>query len=174
MDYVLDFNYNCSLNEEIYDNYGNVSHVRIDDKNFVNDKSLSPSKIIKNVSNNYIGKSFCIKESNQVINIGKDFPGEYAYSKSTCSLSKGRKILKSKILNNIDEIILNAKNRNYSSNKKTKHVKDGKYGFYKYDTLFSINKLNEEKFYTGKIVIRNDINGKKYLYDIISIKEKIN
>lgn len=68
-------------------------------------------------------------------------------------------------------IISNVTNREYSNYKKEKHVKDAKYGFYKYDTKFSFEQNYKEQVYTGTVLIRNDTNGKKYLYDILNIKK---
>lgn len=47
---------------------------------------------------------------------------------------------------------------------------DVKYSFYKYDTTFSFDYNGNEKVYTGAVLIRNDANGGKYLYDIKSQK----
>ena len=69
------------------------------------------------------------------------------------------------------ELISNVTNREYSNYKKEKHVKDAKYGFYKYDTKFSFEQNYKEQVYTGTVLIRNDANGKKYLYDILNIKK---
>ncbi len=171
MDYVCEDLFSLEVHEEVYDNYGNVSHVRLDSDILYNDKETSISKLMKRYSTLFVGKCFSIKESGQSINVGKDFPGEFAYSKSSLVLSKSKKLIKGKLLNNIDEIILNATNRMYSNDHKPKHVRDAKYGFYKYDTSFSLYFGLEERFYTGKIVIRNDEDGKKYLYAIAFQKQ---
>lgn len=49
---------------------------------------------------------------------------------------------------------------------------DVKYSFYKYDTTFSFDYNGNEKVYTGAVLIRNDANGGKYLYDIKSQKNQ--
>ena len=66
------------------------------------------------------------------------------------------------------ELISNVTNREYSNYKKEKHVKDAKYGFYKYDTKFSFEQNYKEQVYTGTVLIRNDANGKN-IYMILQI-----
>lgn len=64
-----------------------------------------------------------------------------------------------------------AANRRWRKNKKKKHERDAKYGFYKYRTRFAIkNGSNVYEAYNSTIVIRNDEDGKKYFYDITKIK----
>ncbi len=169
MNYEINLKFtNYKVSEEIYDIYGNFSYVKIEEKDFTyENKNISINKTIKNFSEKFVGNSYNIKESNQKIYIAKDFPREYAYSKSTMSLNKEKKLIKIKLLNNLDEIINNLSDKVYSNDHKEKHKEDAKYGFYKYNALFEINK----DMYSGTIVIRNDTNKKKYLYDIISIKK---
>ena len=62
---------------------------------------------------------------------------------------------------------------------KTKHShnKDTKYGMYRYRTRFGFPVKNHaggtvgSHIYTAKITIRNSSDGRKYLYDIVSIKK---
>ena len=80
---------------------------------------------------------------------------------------------------NIKEIIEIATNRKWE---KTKHSsnKDSKYGIYKYNTFFgypvkdSDGNIVGANIYKAKLVIRNASDGKKYLYDIVSIKKDTN
>lgn len=66
--------------------------------------------------------------------------------------------------------IFEGRNRQNSENILIVTDKDAKYGFYKYDTAFSFYHNGSEKIYTGVVLIRNDANGKKYLYDILNIR----
>lgn len=61
---------------------------------------------------------------------------------------------------------------------KTKHIanKDAKYGVYRYSTAFAFpvkqnNKITNIKSFDAELVILNSSDGKKYLYDIVNIKE---
>ena len=73
-----------------------------------------------------------------------------------------------------------ATDRKWKKNIKPKHSKDAKYGWYYYSTRFAIPKMDSNNnvmnfnVYTAKLVIRNDENGKKYLYDIIQNIKKEN
>ena len=58
--------------------------------------------------------------------------------------------------------------------KKAKHVKDAKYGFYRYKIVFSIKDDVKENIYEAVVLIRNSEDKKKYLYDILDIKKLIN
>ena len=63
---------------------------------------------------------------------------------------------------------------------KTRHPasKDAKFGMYRYDTKFAFSVKNQSgntssvKAYDAELLIRNASDGKKYLYDIVNIKEK--
>ena len=68
---------------------------------------------------------------------------------------------------------MNANNKNFINKKKEKHKIDAKYCFYKYGAKFSIVDNDKETTYSWSLLVRNDENGKKYLYDILDIK-KIN
>ena len=92
-----------------------------------------------------------------------------------CKYTKSRtneiKYVKCILSNYFKELFLNADKKSYEANRKPKHKTDAKFGFYKYDVKFSIIKNAEETYYTCVILVRNDANGKKYLYDILDIKK---
>lgn len=160
-------NYYLEDGKEVYNNDGSFSHIRIDDNISVNICNSEIKKQLKSL----VGKSFIIIENGNKIYIAKDFPGEFMYSKSSLALNNKNKSVKSSLIPYLDLIIENSSNKFYSNDHKVKHVIDAKYGFYKYKFKFSILNNNIEEFYTCFIVIRNDANKKKYLYDIISIKK---
>lgn len=66
---------------------------------------------------------------------------------------------------------MNANSKSYEANRKNKHNLDAMYGFYKYEAKFSIVDNGKETIYTCSLLVRNDANGKKYLYDILDIKK---
>lgn len=155
----------------IYNKDGSFNRVKINDNIFENTNNKSISKTIYNYLTEHINEYADIIESGQRVYLGKDLPGEYTYSKSAQSLPLPQKMAKGRAVTELKEIINNATNREYSNYKKQKHVNDAKYGFYKYDTKFSFEQNGKEQVYTGTILIRNDANGKKYLYDILNIKK---
>lgn len=165
--------FNVNEDKIVYNKDGSFNRVRIEENIFVNVSKTRMVKEVKILLKELIGKFFVIKESGQKVYIGKDFPGEFVYSKYTLTLSYRDKIVKFKVIDNFDNLIENASDKKWTKNYKNKHRDDGKYGFYKYKIVFSLVYEGVEKIYDGVLLIRNDANGKKYLYDILDIKEKI-
>ena len=159
-------------NKVIYNNDGTVNRIKTGENIFEDNEGKSITKTIKDYLENHINEYASIIESGQKVYLGEDLPNEYAHSKSAQNLSKSSMLAKGRAATGIKEIIENANNRNWSKNLKEKHSTDAKYGFYKYDTTFSFDYNGKERIYTGKVLIRNDANGKKYLYDILDIKPK--
>lgn len=154
----------------IYNNDGTFDRVKISDDIFRNNDGKSISKTIHDYIKKHIGEVYTIIESGQKVYLGDDLPNEYAYSKSTQSLPTSKKLAKGRATTNLKEIVENASNRNWQKNTKSKHDIDAKYGFYRYDTTFSFDYNGQERVYNATILIRNDANGKKYLYDILNIR----
>ena len=154
----------------VYNNDGSFNRVKINQNIFENNGGKSISKTIHDYIKEHIGDIYTIIESGQKVYLGKDLPGEYAYSKSTQSLPISNKLAKGIAGYDLQEIIENVTNKKWEKSKHSSHSKDAKYGFYKYDTTFSFDYNGSEKIYTGVVLIRNDANGKKYLYDILNIK----
>lgn len=153
---------------EIYNNEGTINRIKINEDIFNNNNGKSINQTIKEYLEQHIGEVYTIIESGQKIYLGEDLPGEYAYSKSAQSLPTAQKLAKGRASSNLKEIIENATNRRWQKNKKEEHKIDAKYGFYRYDTNFSFEYKGKEKIYKATILIRNDANGKKYLYDILN------
>lgn len=162
------------------DNNGNKVVVMFDNV-LKNTNSNIHQSIANNIAQN-IGKYYRIIESGQKVYIGKDLPGEYTQSEYTKNLIKNhrRKILRAKhqAIQNFGEMIEIATNRRWEENKKQKHKKDAKYGWYRYTTRFAVPKYdsfgngNGFNVFSADLLIRNDANGKKYLYDILNINEE--
>ena len=135
-------------------------------------------KVIEDYLTNHIGEYATIIESGQKVYLGKDLPGEYTHSKSTQKMANKKRYAelnaKNQAAQNLNEIIETATGRQWEKNFKTKHNIDAKYGFYKYNTEISVMNKGKYETYTGEIIIRNDADGKKYLYDIVGIKRKSN
>ena len=155
----------------IYNEDGSFNRVKIDDNIFENNEGKSINNTIKDYLEGHINEYANIIESGQKVYLGKDLPSEYAFSKSSQNLPLPDKLAKGRASSGLEEIIENASNRIYEKNQKTKHNTDAKYGFYKYDTKFSFEHKGKEQIYSGTVVIRNDADGKKYLYDITNIKK---
>lgn len=114
----------------------------------------------------------------QPVYVGKDLPGEYRSSEYSKNLRKSIREVKMQAATNLDEMLLLAENGEWRENVKSKHAEDAKNGWYRYDTQFAVPILNAKKaidhytVYGGTLLIRNDADGKSYLYDLIDIEKK--
>lgn len=142
-------------------------------------KDLQNHKKVAEYIGEHIGEAYTIIESGSRVYIGEDLPGEYTQSEYTRRLfAKNRSVLlaKNKATDSIGDMIEIAENRRWEKTKHT-HNKDAKYGMYRYDTCFAFpiknnaGKVVDVKAYDAELLIRNASNGKKYLYDIVNIKE---
>lgn len=114
----------------------------------------------------------------QPVYVGKDLPGEYRSSEYSKKLRKAMREVKMQTATNLDEMLLLAENGEWRENVKPKHAKDAMNGWYRYDTEFAMPILNAKKavdhytVYGGTLLIRNDADGKSYLYDLLDIEKK--
>ena len=122
---------------------------------------------------------YTIIESGQKVYIGKDLPKEYTRSKYTSYLRKTNDQMvkaKAKATGELGLLIETATNRRWEETRHT-HNKDAKYGIYRYDSRFAFpvkdnnGKITNVRAYDVELIIRNASNRKKYLYDIVNIKE---
>ena len=66
----------------------------------------------------------------------------------------------------------------YRPARHTQGDKDAQNGWYRYDTQFAVPILNAKKaidhytVYGGTLLIRNDADGKSYLYDLLDVEKK--
>lgn len=114
----------------------------------------------------------------QPVYVGKDLPGEYRSSEYTKSMLSKLRDVKMQAATNLDEMLLLAENGEWRKNVKPKHAKDAQNGWYRYDAEFAVPILNAKKavdhytVYGGTLLIRNDADGKSYLYDFLDIEKK--
>lgn len=114
----------------------------------------------------------------QPVYVGKDLPGEYRSSEYTKSMLSKLRDVKMQAATNLDEMLLLAENGEWRENVKPKHAKDARNGWYRYDTEFAIPILNAKKavdhytVYGGTLLIRNDADGKSYLYDLLDVQKR--
>ena len=156
-----------------YNNDGSFNRLQINNESFDNIDFKSINKeTIKNIKNQK-GISYKITETNNNVFIDKKTAYEFVYSKNSVLNNKQQKLIKSKLSKYFKEIINNSNDRKFVNYKKKKHIKDAKYGFYKYKITFSILNKGVEDLYEAIVLIRNSEDTKKYLYDILDIK-KIN
>ena len=126
----------------------------------------------------YVGESYTIAGTNDVIYFGTDLPDEYAHSQYTGLLKGGNAKAKANAAQGLGKMIEIASNGVFTSNRKTKHSIDGANGWYRYESRFALpvycesGKVERYNVFHVYIIIRHDLNGKKYLYDIINIKKE--
>lgn len=174
LDYTPESSFKVCESTEVYNADGSFNRLRIIDKDFDNmDFKNINKETVKNI-NSQRGEVYKITETNNNVIIDKKTSREYSFSKYSRNLDIEDKKIKGLLSKYLKEIINNSGNRIYSSNKKSKHVKDAKYGFYRYKIVFSIKDDVKENIYEAVVLIRNDANTKKYLYDILDIKKLIN
>ena len=162
---------------EIKDTRNGGSVVWIEDDVLKGNK-LPTHQAVANYLAQHIGDVYTIIESGQKVYLGKDLPSEYTQSEYTKALLRKPGLLKAKnkALPNLGEMIEIATNRRWSKDKGS-GKKDAKYGVYKYNTRFAFPVLDSKgnkvraKAFDATLVIINSSDGKKYLYDVISIKE---
>ena len=114
----------------------------------------------------------------QPVYVGKDLPGEYKSSEYTKTMKPALRKIKMQAATNLDDMLLLAENGEWRENVKPKHSKDAQNGWYRYDTQFAVPILNAKKaidhytVYGGALLIRNDADGKSYLYDLLDVEKK--
>lgn len=141
-------------------------------------KDLTNYKKVAAYIANHIGEAYTILESGYKVYIGENLPKEYTQSEYTKALLRNNQPIlraKKKAIGSFGEMIEIATNRRWE---KTKHTanKDAKYGVYRYSTAFAFpvkqnGKITNIKSFDAELVILNSSDGKKYLYDIVNIKE---
>lgn len=126
----------------------------------------------------YVGDYYKIEENAEKIYIGNKLPDEYTGSESRKLLMGANAKAKANVATAIPELINIARNPSFQNNKKDKHDKDAKYGWYRYDVRFAIpvydenNVLIRYNVFGARLLINHAENGKKYLYDILAIKKE--
>lgn len=149
------------------------------ENNTLSAKELRNHKAVADYIAEHIGEVYTIIESGQKVYLGEDLPTEYTHSKYTTYLQKyDRSTLKAKnkASGALGEMIEIATNRRWEETQHA-HNKDARYGMYRYDSSFAFPVKNSDGSikriysYDAELLIRNASDGKKYLYDIINIKE---
>lgn len=77
----------------------------------------------------------------------------------------------------IPELIQIASNPKFEKNRKEKHNRNAKNGWYRYDVRFALpvyedNALVRYNVFGARLLVNHAENGKKYLYDILAVKKE--
>lgn len=132
---------------------------------------------VKTYLEQYVGDYYEIEETSEKVYIGNKLPDEYTGSESKKILLGANAKAKANAATAIPELIQIAKNPSYQENKKEKHDKDAKHGWYRYDVRFAIpvyenDALIRYNVFRARLLINHAQNGNKYLYDILAIKKE--
>ena len=135
-------------------------------------------KNVENYLRQFIGEAFTVEKSKEIIHIGSDFPDEYSNSNYTHRLKGASAKAKANAAQGIPELIEIATNKEYESNRKEKHNKDARYGWYRYESRFALpvfaenGKVERYNIYHALMLMRHSQNGSLYMYDIMDIKKE--
>ena len=148
----------------------------------INDILFKGRKIDWNLVRDYlkmfVGDCYEVEQSSEKIYIGGKLPDEYTGSESRIALKKAEAKAKANVTQGIPELIETATNPIWEENKKLKHEKDAKYGWYRYDVRFAIpvyndaGELDRYNIFAARLLVNHSANGKNYLYDILNIKKE--
>ncbi len=92
----------------------------------------------------YIGNCYEVVETADQIFISSDFPGELKGSKDTRRLLGANAKAKANAAQGLPELLKIATNEVYEDNRKEKHSKDAKYGWYSYDSRFALPVFSDD------------------------------
>ena len=126
----------------------------------------------------YVGDFYSMADSEEVVYIGSELPGEYAGSVYTKGLKGTAAKAKANAAQGLPEMIEIARNGEFEKNRKDKHDRDAKKGWYRYETRFALpvytdnGEIERYNVFHARLLIRHASSGKKYLYDLMEIKKE--
>ena len=151
--------------------------VMINDIAFKGKRSVEWSDVEKYLRQ-YVGDFYQIAETEDIIYIGTDLPDEYSGSNYTKHIKGTIAKAKANAAQAIPEMIEIATSKSFEDNKKNKHSRHAKNGWYRYDTRFALPVYSEngdiERYnvFSARLLIRYASSGKMYLYDVLEIKKE--
>ena len=170
---------------QLAENNRNISVIKDADNNkivMINDNifkgKLVDWEAVEKYLKQYVGDFYSIAEDKEMIYIGTELPGEYAGSVYTKKLKGAVAKAKANATQVLPEMIEIATNGIFENNRKAKHGRDAKNGWYRYETRFAVPIFNEDgevvryNIFKGRLLIRHASSGKKYLYDVLEIKKE--
>ena len=112
-----------------------------------------------------------------VASTGADLPNEYSGSKYTHSLKGTNAKAKANATQGIPEMIEIALGKYYRENKESKHWRNARYGWYRYNSRFALpvykdDEIERYNIFHVSLIVRYSEDNRMYLYDIIDIKKE--
>ena len=126
----------------------------------------------------YVGEFYRIASTKEIVYIGTDFPNEFAHSEYSSSLRGTGAKAKANAAQGVPELIKIATGKRFSPNVKSKHSRNAKYGWYRYESRFALPIFGDDgeilryNLFRVAMLFRHSEDGNKYLYDILEIKKE--
>ncbi len=168
---------NIKRNVSVIQDIDGKNIVMINDIAFKGKRSVEWSDVEKYLRQ-YVGDFYQIAETEDIIYIGTDLPDEYSGSNYTKHIKGTIAKAKANAAQAIPEMIEIATSKSFEDNKKNKHTRHAKNGWYRYDTRFALPVYDEngevERYnvFSARLLIRHASLGKMYLYDVLEIKKE--
>ena len=168
---------NIKRNVSVIQDIDGNNIVMINDIVFKGKRSVEWSDVEKYLRQ-YVGDFYQIAETEDIIYIGTDLPDEYSGSNYTKHIKGTIAKAKANAAQAIPEMIEIAISKSFEDNKKNKHSRHAKNGWYRYDTRFALPVYSEngeiERYnvFSARLLIRHASSGKMYLYDVLEIKKE--
>ncbi len=126
----------------------------------------------------FVGEFYKIADTEDIVYIGQDLPDEYTGSEYTYSLKGTAAKAKANAAQGLGEMLEIAADGSFTPNRKAKHAVDAANGWYRYESRFALPVYGEDgeidryNVFRVYMIIRHDLNGMKYLYDVINVKKE--
>ena len=126
----------------------------------------------------YVGEFYEMADSKDIIYIGTDLPDEYSNSNYTKTLKGANAKAKANAAQGLPELIQIATEKEFEENRKERHNRDAKYGWYRYTSRFALpvfddaGEIERYNVFHASLLIRHATDKKMYLYDIMAIKKE--
>ena len=164
-------------NVEIISDSKGKKLVRINDIRFKGKRSVDWNDV-KEYLKEYVGEIYKVADGDDIIYIGTDLPDEYTGSRYTHKLKGTIAKAKANASQGIPELLEIADNKRHRENNDKRHVRNAKYGWYRYDSRFALpvydesGEIDRYNIFRATMLIRHAADGKLYLYDILDIKKE--
>lgn len=151
--------------------------VVINDIRFKGKRSIN-WKEVRAYLKEFVGEFYMVASTGDVIYIGSDLPSEYTGSKYTNSIKGANAKAKANAATGIPELVEIAVGKHFRENRGDKHKRDGKNGWYRYDSRFALpvygdsGEVERYNVFHASMLVRHSNDGKMYLYDVIDIKKE--
>ena len=168
---------NIKRNVSVIQDIDGNNIVMINDIAFKGKRSVEWSDVEKYLRH-YVGDFYQIADTEDIIYIGTELPDEYSGSNYTMHIKGTIAKAKANAAQAIPEMIEIATSKTFEDNKKNKHSRHAKNGWYRYDTRFALPVYSEngdiERYnvFSARLLIRHASSGKMYLYDVLEIKKE--